>query len=134
MLLNQNDPLRARLENVVFVAHVTTFEKICLWEKYKNDCTWKADLSGQMCTIGHVAERPICIALSWADLDGQTVLFVEDTSQLVDHKMIDEWLDANCCPRWDNGHRIARAHAEHFDACMSAVREAALANNAPVPY
>lgn len=83
-------------EGVVGVVEVTNFESLCLWQKH-TDCgakrdVWKQSLSGPLVTVGHIYKRPICISLFVHTIDGHRILFMEPTSQIVDHKKIEAWL------------------------------------------
>lgn len=55
--------------------------------------TWEEDLSGLLETVGHLAEMPVCISLFKARVDGILVLFVEPTSMVVDHRLIQKWYE-----------------------------------------
>lgn len=50
------------------------------------------DMGGPLLTLGHVADRPICIAPLIHEIGGAKVLHVEATSQLVDWKMVRDWV------------------------------------------
>lgn len=74
-----------------------------LWEKwhYQWGIPFEQDFMGAWRQIGVVADRPICVNVFWyfvggdgKDFPGFRVAVVEPTSQLVDHKMIEEWEEA----------------------------------------
>lgn len=54
--------------------------------------TYKQDLSGYLKTLGYVSGRPVCVAPLIHEIGGVNVLHVEATSQLVDWKMIYDWV------------------------------------------
>jgi hypothetical protein len=54
---------------------------------------WKEQSRGEWRQIGDIAGRPICVAVAYAEINGVRVAFVEGISQLVDYKMIDEWVE-----------------------------------------
>ncbi len=66
---------------------------------------WEHQDFGRAYTIGELAGFPICISVCFARLDGEPVAFVEATSRVVDHQMVDDWIAKNAKP----GHRVADA-------------------------
>lgn len=48
---------------------------------------------GPVVTVGTIGDRPICIALNVVVICGKRLMFYDPTSQLVDHAMIEEYLD-----------------------------------------
>jgi len=121
MKLDPKDPLAIGLQEVMFVVDANSFEQQCLWEKYSSRLDWQSNNAGIGVEIGRVDGRPVNLSLFTAKLNGHTVLFVDAVSQLVDYKMIDEWLAANCAPTYDNGHRIARTNGMNFHHCLHEV-------------
>jgi hypothetical protein len=49
--------------------------------------------TGTAVIIGHIARRPIAVSLMPVVINGFTVIFYYGCSQLVDHKMVDEFID-----------------------------------------
>lgn len=121
MKLDPKDPLAVFLKDVVFVVDANSFEQHCLWEKYSSRLDWKSNSGGFGAQIGTVDGRPVNLSLFTAQLNGQKVLFVDAVSQLVDYKMVDDWLEANCAPTYDNGHRVARTNGMNFHHCIHEV-------------
>lgn len=58
----------------------------------KGGYEYKQDLSGYLETIGYIGDRPICVAPLIHCIGGVNVLQVEATSELVDWKMIRQWV------------------------------------------
>ena len=82
-------------EGVTGVVEATRFEDLRLWQdvkKYRPEWTLDQSLSGPLVTVGHIGDRPICISVFVHTIGGERIAFVEATSQLVDWKMIEEWL------------------------------------------
>lgn len=82
-------------EGVTGVVEATRFEDLRRWpdvKKYRPEWEWKQSLSGPLITVGRLDDRPICISVFVHEIGGERIVFVEPTSQLVDYKMIDEWL------------------------------------------
>ena len=68
---------------------------------------------GFMPTIGELDGRPIVVSLSWSYVGDMLVCFYHGCSQLVDHQMIEEFLDETFpnTPRTDaaNFHHVLQA-------------------------
>ncbi len=61
--------------------------------------------------IGEIDARPICVSISYVRLNGKLVAFYDGTSQLVDLKMIDEWIELHAKD-------IPSANASNFHQCF----------------
>lgn len=81
------------LNGVIGVVDANSYERLCLWQEWqKPGKSWKENTSGFLETVGHLDGRPVCVSMFTATVDGHRLLFLDATSQVVDHKMIDEWL------------------------------------------
>jgi hypothetical protein len=101
-------------DDVVFVVEADDFAQQALWERWHKKLSWQPSTRGEMIQIGLLSDRPVVITLFIHTLQGHKVLFYSATSQVVDHKMVEEWFDEHCCPKWDNGTRTARTDANNF--------------------
>jgi len=93
--------------------------------QYEKDFTrlnWIQDNPGKLYEIGTCDDRPVCVSFFWNRLNGHYVLFYSGSSQVVDHKMIEDWLYKYCCPKYDNG-RIAMTDAMNFHICHNHIKE-----------
>lgn len=118
------DPAVAEaLAGVMFVVEATDFEKQYLWTSHHKNVTWDSRAGGYLVTVGHLDDRPVCLSIWFAQIDGQRVMFFHATSQVVDYRMVDAWLNANCSPTWDAGTRKARTDAQNFHLCLEAIRQ-----------
>lgn len=120
-------------KDVVFLVEATYNEQHMLWERYHyrpdpdpdqvQIKSWEQTMMGRGVQIGTVDDRSINVSISYAILNGKKVLFYYGVSQLVDHKMIEDWLKMYSLDtiRWDNGHRWAHCDAANFHHCMEAV-------------
>ena len=79
------------LRGVVGVVEANSFEKHMLWKDRGTD-VWEGYCEGYLETVGHINKRPVCLSILVDVVNGHRLLFIEPTSQLVDHKMIDAWL------------------------------------------
>lgn len=85
------------LEGVTGVVVANSYEYFALWSEYKDlkRGEWKQNLSGLGCGIGELAGMPVTVSLTTAVVEGFKLLFIHAMSQVVDHRMVREWLDAN---------------------------------------
>jgi hypothetical protein len=90
-----SDYLLEFLDGVVGVVEATSYEIMCLWHEYheQRKVSWvQGRGGGYLPTIGELDGRPVCVSLFVNTIDGHKILFIDATSQVVDHRMIDEWL------------------------------------------
>lgn len=83
------------LSDAVGVVEANSYELHMLWAENQRRAqprTWKENPRGLLETVGHIADRPVCIGLFTAEVDQHKLLFIDATSQVVDHRMIDKWL------------------------------------------
>jgi len=124
MKFSPYDSLEKRLSQVMFVVDANSFERLALWREYQHTVKWEEDSSGFGEVIGQVGDMNVILSLNFATLNGQVVMFIEPTSQLVDYRMVDAWLEKHCAPRYDNGYRSARTNGMNFAHCLQAVAAA----------
>jgi hypothetical protein len=122
-------------KDVVFLVEASSAEQHFLWkenfyEKTRQPDldrakTWEEESMGHTITIGSLDKRPVCVTLFYAKINGHRVIFYEGTSQVVDHKMIEDWLQHWTLKtiRWDNGHRWAHSGAMNFHLCLDAIQD-----------
>jgi hypothetical protein len=127
MVVQLDDDLTKLLDGVVGVVEANTFEQHALWEQNERygHRKWVQNLSGRGVTVGHVGDMPVFISLITAEVSGCKLLFVNATSQVVDHRMVDEWLTA-ALPKSafrDGGERINRVDAANFCNVFAAPAE-----------
>jgi hypothetical protein len=124
MHLSPYDSLEKRLSYVMFVVDANSYERLALWREFQHAVDWKEDSSGFGEVVGQVGDNNVNISLNFATLNGQVVMFIDTISQVVDHRMVDAWLEKHCAPRYDNGHRLARTNSMNFAHCLHAVADA----------
>ena len=122
-------------QDVFFLVEATSEEKYLLWEKYGPSLRakasiegpsvfWKDESAGYMIHVGNIADRPIMVHISYATLNGKKVMFYEGVSELVDHKMIHDWVHYHSHHiRRDNGHRWAQCNTANFNHCLRRLKE-----------
>ena len=105
------------LDGVVYVVEANSYEKMCLWKEHHQERgrPWKDRADGLGETIGLCDGRPVFLSLFTAEVDGRKLLFVDPTSQVVDHQAIDQWLDKSLpsTARREDG-RVNKTDAMNF--------------------
>lgn len=124
MKFSPYDSLEKRLPHVMFVVDANSYERLALWREFQRAVKWEDDSSGFGEVVGKVGDDNVNICLNFATLNGQVVMFVDTISQVVDHRMVDAWLEKHCAPRYDNGQRLARTNSMNFAHCLHAVAAA----------
>ena len=127
-----NDTAESRLKKTFFIVEATSFEQSCLWRDYcsRSDKprydvhTWVSISPGWMIHISEINDRPCCISTTWYKIDGKLVMFWYPCSELVDYKLIEEWLEKNFTGTYDGGSRRASIDADNFHNCISAIAKA----------
>jgi hypothetical protein len=114
-------------EDVVFCVEANHHEQHEFWSEYHYEPKpgrphikdWVCESMGHMITIGHINDRPICVEIYYHRINGKRVLFYHGCSQLVDHKMISEWLDYCYYDRikWEMG-RMPICDSWNFHNCL----------------
>ena len=104
------------LKDVVSVVEATTFEDFCLWQQWHEKVEWVQNRSGTGVTVGRLADMPVFISLTTAVVNKKKVLFIDPTSQVVDWRLIEDWLQAsmpNCTGRLEDKVRVHQAQNFH---------------------
>lgn len=119
-----------RFKDTEYVVEADSFATQALWEKFstqsmyktpQNTYHWEQDCRGFMETIGHVNKMPVCVTFFWYKINGHLILFYNATSQVVDHRMVEDWLDKYCNPK-HNGSQ-ARCDANNFAHVLGYIRD-----------
>lgn len=87
------------LHGVVGVVEANSYETMCLWKEYAEELKkpWKQRCDGLGEIVGKLADMPVFLSLLTAEIEGHKILFIDATSQVIDHRLIDQWL-ANTLP------------------------------------
>jgi hypothetical protein len=133
-----------RFADTIFIVEATRNEQHTFWERYSTEnrklslqqnpnyqpawnyrlVNWEQDSIGFSLQVGELDKRPVCVSFFFVRIDGQRVVFVDPTSQVVDHEMIRKWFEKNFYPTWNDGTRFAHCDSSNFHHCLDAVREA----------
>lgn len=94
-----NEEMAKFLDGVVGVVECDNYGHHMLWienhykanelDHRKRD--WQSGRMGLMEKVGEIAGMPVCISLLKDVIGGQTILFVDPCSMVVDHRLIDAW-------------------------------------------
>lgn len=77
---------------------------------------WEEDCGGLWETIGYCDGRPVNVCFWWATINGVLVCFYEAISQVVDWKMIEEWIGRNAAG-------VPNVNADNFHNCLQFISE-----------
>jgi hypothetical protein len=103
------------LEGVTGVVEANSFETMCLWEgNRKVGRSWVEISHGYGATVATLHDRPVVLSLRSAIVEGQKILFIDATSELVDWTLISAWLEKNLPRSAYDGDRINRSDAMNF--------------------
>lgn len=115
------------LRDADFVVEATHFEKFALWKEndHEQRVRWDDVSTGHMHTVGHLSvnrkKMPVVVSIFFAVLNGKVVAFYEATSQVVDHRMVEKWVESES-PAYQAGDKC---DAMNFHQCLNHVRKAA---------
>jgi hypothetical protein len=113
------DYLKERFAQTEFVVEGDSFRCWKIWtqELKRSEASWIQKNPGYVICVGELAGMPVNINVFWNNINGHMVMFYEDISQVVDHRMIKEYLDKHCNPKYDGG-RQARVDENNFGTCI----------------
>lgn len=127
------DSHKQLFEGVVFLVEATSNEQQAFWSdwfykpKFETNLIkdWQEMSIGNIIEIGRLDNRPVNIAINWAFLEGYRVMFYDAVSQVVDYKMVEDWIKHFSFDtiKWDNGHRWAHCDSSNFHLCISAIKD-----------
>jgi hypothetical protein len=85
------------LNGVVGVVVASSFEQQSLWDHWHRELgkPWVSGGGGPMIQVGEIGDMPVCCALTVDEVDGQRILFIDETSQVRDSRMVEKWLEDN---------------------------------------
>ncbi len=117
---------------VSFMVEANSFEHHQLWHKYHYAPSpnspfvekWEQHNPGHMITVGHINDRPIVVSIFYEFLNHKKLMFYYGCSQLVDHKMIEDWLKyhTEATHRYDNNSRWSHCDAQNFHHCFDIIK------------
>lgn len=109
-----------------YFVEATDFERLTLWETYEDKVSWRENTSGYAPCIAWLYDRPIHISFFYATINGRKIMFYWPCSQLVDHKIVEEFIDLLInrynVPK-DDG-RAPETNAMNFHNCLHKIERA----------
>lgn len=95
------DTSESRLAATEYLVQATHEEGFMLWKTWHEKFEWVQITHGFGHVVGNVRlqkpngefeSMPVAISMWWGILEGHLVCFYEDTSLVVDHRMIEKWI------------------------------------------
>lgn len=121
MEISTKEQQDALFQDVAFIVEADNTTKHLLWYMHYHNPegtskikTWRDDTSGFIICIGYCAERPVCVSVFYAFLNDKRVMFYSDSSAIVDHNLIDDWVRTNA-------KGIGICDAMNFAHCLNAI-------------
>lgn len=135
--------LDPRFKDTEYTVEADMFAKHTLWQNFSTEALecqriklntaqlcqelqyrvkWIDDNMGYSMQIGEVNKRPVCVTFFWTKIDNRLVMFYHATSEIVDHKMVNDWLKKYCNPQ-DKG-CSNNCDANNFHNCLIYIRNA----------
>ncbi len=82
------------------------------WKSPFKKVRWEQVGLGYGHEIGKFGGMPVCVCVSFARIKGHLVAFYEATSQVVDHRMVEEWL------KTEFPSSRGKTNAQNFHNCL----------------
>lgn len=98
------------------------FARQALWSEWHTKLNWRSEGRGTGLQIGELDSRPVMLCLIWEWLNGRLVCFYEATSQVVDHAMIEKWLEKTCNGKRTHDDRPITCDANNFHHCLTGLQ------------
>lgn len=111
----------AFVKDVDAVCEATDFERRSLQLHYSVEQVtkaWKNEPHGFYATVGYYYQSPVNICLNVAQVGLRRVLFYDPTSEIVDHRMVRQWLEANLKGAFEDG-RLVHTDPSNFNTIFS---------------
>lgn len=116
------DTLSYHLAETVYVVEATNCEKLFLWKETKDTVKWESINSGFGFTVGHIADMPVVVSFTFAIINNKKVMFYEATSQVVDYRMIEDWICKYVPVVVMNCKRDTCTDASNFHQCLHTIK------------
>jgi hypothetical protein len=114
--------LDKRFADCEFLVEATPCEQHSLWREFHVALSsWEEDSMAFASTICVLDNRPVNICFTFCKIDGHRTCFYYGSSQVVDHKAIEDFLLENFEVKYDEGARWAHCDAMNFHLCLSCV-------------
>ncbi|OWZ90387.1 hypothetical protein B9J07_27765 [Sinorhizobium sp. LM21] len=119
-----SDEVKTYLEGVTGIVEANSFETMCLWRTWTdNKKSWVSTGHGYGPTVGTLAGMPVCISILTATVEGEKILFIDPTSQVVDHRLIEIWLKLNVPSALRKDGYLNKTDAMNFSNVLATAKE-----------
>jgi hypothetical protein len=113
--------LDERFATCDFLVEATDCERHFLWRDHNEETRWEEDTMGFSFKVGSIGKRPVMVCCFFAKIYGRRVCFYDTVSQVVDHKMIEDFFKKNFDIKYDRT-RWVHCNAMNFGHCLQALR------------
>jgi len=120
------------LENIFYVVEANSFERSTLWEEWSQASleprpnrtllNWAGQAHGFSVQVGKLDRRPVMVSITFDTINGAKIVFYDAISQVVDHRMVDKWVEENLISTLPNG-RQNHCDAMNFVHCVHAIQD-----------
>ena len=108
-----NDFADQQFAKAVYVVEASRTEQLDLWVANNKKETWRQKSEGSWFQIGVYNRQPVCVAFTFAEINGKIVVFYDSTSNIVNWELIRKWIKKRCNP-YDINNRQAQCDAMNF--------------------
>jgi hypothetical protein len=116
----------SRFAETVYVVEADHYAVVALRLDCRNNgIEWTSHDGTKVATLGYLDNRPILVEFAWHELNGKLIVSYCGVSEVVDHKLIRDWLEKNCNPKSQDGRSDAHCTALYFDNCLKGINEVA---------
>jgi hypothetical protein len=112
--------LDGRFADCKFLVEANSFEKLCLWREFHAAVPWEQDCLGFSIQVGETDGRPVMVCFTFVKVNGTRVCFYDCPSEVVDYKMVDDFLRAGFNVKYDKT-RWSRCDAMNFGNCLAVI-------------
>lgn len=117
----ENAKIRAYIDGTVYVMESTHDEQHHLWLMWHNVLDWKEIPMNVMRTVGYIGEHPVVVAAYFARIEGKLVAFYHPTSRMVDHELVEKWVDETFPIIKKVGRRESHSNTSNWHHCLHAI-------------
>ena len=90
-----DDDITEFMNDVTGICIASRYEQSCLWDSNRNrdkPREWKSMASGRGWPVGRVEDMPVYLSAFKSKIDDNVIMFIEPTGQMVDYRIVEEWL------------------------------------------
>lgn len=130
--MSEPETAETRLRETSCVVEATDNEQFNLWSEWSKESLhprvglsqrldWR-QIDGWLVCVGELAGFPVNTSMMWCRINGHLVMFWHPCSRVVDHKLIEDWIDSKF-DQTDSGRKVDAANFHncipHLEAAIS---------------